>query len=269
MAPSETPFDLRWRAFGISFRVHPSFWIFMLIFGYLFVRAYHPRAMETTNTLLAYLALWVGCAFASILIHELGHVTLGRIFGAHSNILLYSMGGLAIGNFDVLARWQRIGVSLAGPAAGFSLCGLAWVLPGAIMRYDPVFLPNHRWVFDAFVFLFIQNLFWNLFNLVPIIPLDGGMVMREVVTGVFPSQGMRLAYGFSFLIAGSIAVYSLLAAWRNTGGERPIPYPPLDPVFNAFMFGMFAFSSFTTMRALEEQARQSRRRWSDYEEREW
>src|SRR5947209_9735069 len=72
-----TPFDLHWRLFGIDFRVHPSFWLVNLLFGYFYVR-YVPDA---DNRLLPYLGLWLLCAFVSILVHELGHVTAGRLFG--------------------------------------------------------------------------------------------------------------------------------------------------------------------------------------------
>src|SRR5205807_7694183 len=93
--PSAGPFDLRWRVFGTSFRVKPSFWIANLLFGYFYVTAFR-RAEER---LFAYLGLWLLCAFVSILLHELGHVIVARIFGASSNVVLHAMGGLAIGAF--------------------------------------------------------------------------------------------------------------------------------------------------------------------------
>jgi Zn-dependent protease len=213
---------------------------------------------------IAYLALWVVCAFFSILVHELGHVVMGRIFRARSDIVLYSMGGLAIGDFGKLARWQRILVSLAGPGAGFSLCLVAYLVPGFLQRHDQALINvnDHKWIGDVLFFLFLMNLVWNLFNLLPIIPLDGGMVMLEVVSGVLPSGGMRFAYGLSFLLAGLVAVYSLIVFLRPG-----LPFPPLDPLFNVIMFGMLAFSNFNTMRGLGESARP--RRHSDYEEKDW
>ena len=80
MAPNPTPFDLRWRLFGIAFRVHPSFWLFSVLFGYMFLRGAPPGTRHADH-LVFYLALWVACTFVSILIHELGHVVMGRLFG--------------------------------------------------------------------------------------------------------------------------------------------------------------------------------------------
>ena len=70
---------------------------------------------------MPYLVLWIICVFVSILIHEMGHVLMGRLFGAEGHIVLYSFGGLAIGSKRLADRWQRIAVSFAGPLAQFIL----------------------------------------------------------------------------------------------------------------------------------------------------
>jgi Zn-dependent protease len=280
MAATRSPLDLHWRLFGIDFRVHPSFWLINLLFGYLYVQ----NLRHWQDRKIAYLAIWLGAAFVSILVHELGHVTAARIFGVRSNIHLYWMGGLAMGNFEQLRRWQRIIVSAAGPAFGLGLFAFVeWVLPRLVDAYDPSIRSNpNRW-YDiianpAHLFeegdrelvgslpgiLIIMNLIWNLFNLLPIIPLDGGMIMREVVTIIFPRRGLWLAYGLSFLFAGSIAFYSLLAMWR------PVPYYPrrLDPLFMALVFAWIAIGSFSTMQSLAP-AEPEQKRWREYEEKDW
>lgn len=274
MALSPTPFDLHWRLFGIDFRVQPWFWIVNLFFGYLYVEIFRGSDQH----MLAYLGLWLACAFVSILLHELGHVITGRICGERSNIILHGMGGVAIGHFERLKRWQRIAVSAAGPAFGFALFAfIEWGLRGPAFALFPSLMTN-RWfaVVTAPIGLFregqefgppgmlvIMNLIWNAFNLVPIIPLDGGMIMREVVTGIFPRRGLWLAYGFSFLLAGSVAFYSLLVYIRPG-----LWYPPIHPGFSALMFGMMAFSSFSAIRTIEA-AEPSPKRWRHYEERDW
>src|SRR5207302_5403914 len=63
---------------------------------------------------VSYLLIWIACTFVSILIHELGHVFMGRLFGSHGHIVLYSFGGLAIGSSALRSRWQRIAVYFAG-----------------------------------------------------------------------------------------------------------------------------------------------------------
>ena len=87
MEPSQTPYDLRWRMFGVPVRVHPRFWLVSVIMGW-----------NTVHEGFQYLLIWVACSFASILIHEFGHVAMGQIFGSRGHIVLYGFGGLAIGS---------------------------------------------------------------------------------------------------------------------------------------------------------------------------
>ena len=55
--------------------------------------------------------------------------------------------------------------------------------------------------------LVVLNLFLNVFNLIPVIPLDGGQIMREVISIIIPRYGVWLAYGLSFLLAGTIQCF--------------------------------------------------------------
>ena len=98
--PGPTPFDLRFRLFGTDVRVHPFFWLITILFGWSWLLEVLPG-----NGLIE-VALWVACAFFSILLHEFGHVWMGRAFGSHGHIVLHGMGGLAIGSAEVPYRWQ-------------------------------------------------------------------------------------------------------------------------------------------------------------------
>jgi len=280
-APSPGPFDLHWRLFGVDFRVKPAFWLVNLLFGYFYVTIFQG----VDKHLFAYLGLWLACAFVSILVHELGHVITGRLFGARSNIVLQGMGGMAIGDFPRLKSWQRILVSAAGPAFGLALFAIVnYGLSPLASKFDSQFgfqTPSAEWgrvvagrMYLPFIdegvgfrppgMLLIMNLIWNLFNLIPIIPLDGGMIMSEIVSMIVPRHGMRLAYGFSFLLAGTITVYSIIAYMR----PGSVPFPPLHPGFNAFMFGMMAYECFTTLQSLQP-ADTPARRHREYEEKDW
>jgi hypothetical protein len=97
MDPGQTPYDLRWRMLGTDVRVSPWFWLVSAIMGW--------SAMEQG---VVYLVLWIACVFVSILVHEFGHVLMGRVFGTDGHIVLYSFGGLAIGSSDLLKRRRLI-----------------------------------------------------------------------------------------------------------------------------------------------------------------
>src|SRR5262245_48041042 len=79
LEPPATPYDLRFQLFGTPVRVHPLFWLVSAILGWPFIEAG-----------LIYLALWVFCSFLSILLHEFGHIWMGKLFGSDGYIVLYS-----------------------------------------------------------------------------------------------------------------------------------------------------------------------------------
>jgi stage IV sporulation protein FB len=267
LEPAPTPLDLKWRLFGVRFRVHPSFWVIAAIFGMMGTNGVQRQDM------LVYILMWMLTMFISVLVHELGHVIAGRIFGEPGHIVLYSFGGYTMGSYDQLQRWQRILVAIAGPVAGllfliainffdytywnygvlgsFGLDLSALRVPTCLMdRIDPNFWLKHSWYRTLFADLVLMNLFWSLVNLLPVIPLDGGNILREVCTGAAPRSGLRLALGLSFLIAGLVAVYSGFKLMR-----ADLPYPPLDPTFNIILFGLLAFQNYNALRAVEMQQR--------------
>jgi stage IV sporulation protein FB len=188
----------------------------------------------------------------------LGHVVAGRLSGQPGHIVLYSFGGLAIGNYHYVQSWQRILIYAAGPGAGFILYGLVFLFDRyALLHIDPTF--NMPYLHLAVYMLRFMNLFWSLLNLIPVFPLDGGQISREVCTLFSRRDGFRFSLGLSFLLAGAIAVYSLIVM------NRPgLPYPPFDPMFNIIMFGLLAVQSFQMMKAVEHE----QRRW-EHDEDPW
>lgn len=100
-----------------------------------------------------------------------------------------------------LGRLQSIGISLAGPFAGFLLGVL--VLSGAaalgIDRPSP-FVGADAPLIDVIVGASIWvNLYWGAVNLLPILPLDGGNVVRSLLPGDAEMRD-RLAAGVSLAV---------------------------------------------------------------------
>jgi Zn-dependent protease len=249
LEPQRTPYDLNFRIFGIPVRVHPMFWLLSAIFGWGYIRLG-----------LQFVLLWVACTFVSILLHELGHVLMGQAFGCRGHIVLYSFGGLAIGSNQERHRWQRIAVSLAGPLAGLLLFGLVWLFREGLMpdvaqqREQPVLASVVR-------MLLFMNFAWSLLNLLPIWPLDGGQISRELLSGVANRNGVQLSLGISLLVSGVLAIHFLMASYDNPllpFLER-IPYVDrLDPIFSAVFFALLALQSFQLLQQLH-----SEQRWHD------
>ncbi len=238
--PAETPYDLRWWMFGVHVRVHPLFWLLSVLLGW--------GAYSGPNGSLAFLAIWVGCVFASILLHEFGHVLMGQLFGARGHIVLYSFGGLAIGSNNLSRRWQRILVLLAGPGIQLVFCailfGLLFVVPRMIVTtaWGPYAL-------EALGDLLEINLFWPLLNLLPVFPLDGGQISREVCQAVSPQRGGAFALGLSMLVAAAIAIHAFL------GPRSPLPAYIPSGQYMALLFALLAVNSFQGLMVENERQR--------------
>ncbi len=118
--------------------------------------------------------LWGLVIFGSILVHEMGHALAGRALGVEpKGIVLHGFGGLCMYDRPMSAG-KGLLVTLAGPGAGLLLGGLAFVIGRVVSIPGPLL----GW-------LVLTNVFWSLFNLLPMLPLDGGMAVRhglELVT---------------------------------------------------------------------------------------
>jgi Zn-dependent protease len=269
MEPGETAWDLRWQMFGIPVRVHPMFWLVTAIMG-----------SSALRMGAQYLLIWIACVFVSILIHELGHVTMGRLFGAHGHIVLYGFGGLAIGSSQLDSRLRRIAVYFAGPLAGFLFLG---AILGFLWLRDPELFPvylnlvklnlgiplemdegfgilmaqvilQHRVQYFVVGDLIFINLLWGLVNLLPVWPLDGGQISRDVCTGISPDRGMEFSLGISLVAAGLLAVHCVMAL----NGRPFLPINLGGSIYSALFFGLLALQSFQLMQQVHAE-----RRWAD------
>ncbi len=129
---------------------------------------------------------------ACLVFHEYGHVRAMKYFGMRTKgiYLVPFLGGLALSDEKINTRWQDVVISIMGPCFGFILSliflGVYWVTD------------SHFWAAIA-----VFNAFLNLFNLLPILPLDGGHVLKSVSFSMNSRVGMMLCVG---TIVGGIAV---------------------------------------------------------------
>jgi Zn-dependent protease len=208
----------------------------------------------------AFLLAWIVCAFVSVLIHELGHVFMGRLFGSHGHIVLYSFGGLAIGSSALRNRWQRIAVYFAGPLAGFLLYGLVHWPAGQIPDTANALL------IEAIDDLVVINLFWGIINLFPVWPLDGGQISRDVLDWLLRANGIRVSLGISIVVAGLLAFIALVNTYSTLPElVRAIPYLRLvRGGYMALLFGCLAFNSYQILQ-VEGRRKPWDREWHDWD----
>jgi Zn-dependent protease len=243
--PAPTPYDLHFRLFGVSVRVHPLFWLVSVLLGW--------NAYARPGGSLGFLAVWVVSVFLSVLLHEFGHVLVGWLFGSKGQIVLYSFGGLAIGSNNLYPRWQRILVLLAGPGIQF----LFWGLIALFLSVNPDFedlrhspQEAHKYLYWFVNFLWQINLFWPILNLLPVFPLDGGQITREICEAISPQGGVSFSLGLSMVVAGFLGIHSLIAT-RDTA---LLPWLPAGDIFFGLMFVSLAVTSYQGLQ-IESQRR--------------
>ncbi len=220
----QTPYDLTFPLFGIPVRVLPWFWLVAVLLGYSTVH-FGPQ----------YLLAWVGVVFVSILVHELGHALVAMLFGYPPRIFLYQFGGLAMFtpgyNFT---QGRSILISLAGPGAGFLLAGAVYLLIPVLMRVGIMETAGRGLSLSSFVVgqLLYVNVWWGLLNLLPVLPLDGGHICRDVCTSMNVRAGERWATMIALVTAACVAV------WAYREGETYI----------AILFGVMAWQNYEQLR---------------------
>ena len=183
---------------GIDIRVHVTFPLILiwaaLQFGWLTGGGVEGAIFGVIVILLL---------FTIVTLHELGHSAAALRFGVPvKNIVLLPIGGVAQLERIPENPRQELIIAAAGPAVNF---GLALILLLVALPFNlpltdisgllsgPVTLS----LANIFTFIFVQNIFLALFNLIPAFPLDGGRMLRALLA-------MRLPYARATAVAAAV-----------------------------------------------------------------
>lgn len=175
---------------SIPLKISPAFFVTAGLIGFL-------NSYSFIGTLV-----WIGIIFISVLFHELGHALTARIFGQSARIELIAFGGLTIPEGPKLSQWKEFVVIFMGPLFGFLLFVFA-----SIMLQFPYGTAFIRGVLEKIRYV---NLFWTFVNLLPILPLDGGQLVRVVLDWIFGPKSLKWALYLSFFFAAILSVISFL-----------------------------------------------------------
>lgn len=124
-----------------------------------------------------------GVLFGSVLLHELGHALMARHLNVPiAGIEMHFFGGAAKMSDAPRTANDEVAIAAAGPAVSFALGGFGLVL-ASLTGWG--FLSLVGWV----------NMILGAFNLIPALPMDGGRILRALLTRKY-----------SFIAATEIAV---------------------------------------------------------------
>ena len=189
------------RILGSEVRIHVTFVLFLVWIGV--ARYFEGGTAAALDGILLILAI-----FACVLAHEYGHALAARRYGIQTpDITLLPIGGVARLERMPEKPGQEIVVALAGPAVNVIIALILMLVVGT--RADMESLATLESPQTSLLAqLAALNLFLVLFNLIPAFPMDGGRVLRAVLsiwrgpveaTNIAARIGQGLAFVFGFL----------------------------------------------------------------------
>ena len=161
---------------GMPIIIHYSFIVMVIAFSILLYLNAGIMGALTVLYLFFIIAM-------SVLLHEMGHVVVAKKFGLETGkVVLYPIGGIAFLKGDPAHTGHEIEIALAGPAVNFALAVIGLII----------------FKFTGHSEFFLFNILMGIFNLFPAYPMDGGRVLRSILSKKF---GFMLATKISMFVS--------------------------------------------------------------------
>jgi len=190
---------------GIGLFIH---WTFSLLI--LFIVYVNYKAGQNATQIL-WSVLFVLCIFLTVLLHELGHALTAKKYNIKTkDITLLPIGGLARLERLPEKPSEELMVAFAGPLVNIALAfitSLFITIPNTSEELVAQ-LANGVNSNNFFINFYLVNFVLAFFNLIPAFPMDGGRVLRALLsyklerhlaTKIAARIGQVLAVGFIFL----------------------------------------------------------------------
>ena len=149
------------------------FWKFKFVLAAVFKFKIFTTSASMLVSLAAYAWIW-GWRFAAgfillLLVHELGHYLEARRQGLDvgAPVFIPFLGAAILLKDNPLDAWREFQIAIAGPILGSIGAAVVWFV-------------GERQDSDLLVALGFTGFFLNLFNLLPVVPLDGGRIAAAI-----------------------------------------------------------------------------------------
>ncbi|MBC7691908.1 MAG: site-2 protease family protein [Methylotenera sp.] len=140
--------------------------------------------------------------FASVAIHEYGHVFVARMQGVKvKGITLMMLGGVSEMEKMPERKYAEFALAIIGPLVSFALAGLLFFVKVHTTSPDLIFYCH--WLGSA-------NLMLAIFNVLPAFPLDGGRALRSLLAAHFgKTRATQLSTGVSTAFAFALGLWAM------------------------------------------------------------
>ncbi len=188
------------RAFGVPIRFHFTF-VLLLVF-LIFVGVGGKQSAATTS-------IYVIALFGSVLVHEICHAVVARLYGLHTReIVMFPIGGVSRLESQPKAR-QELLIALAGPASNLIIGVALLAVQGNFLPIEKLTEPTDANLVERIA---IGNLLLGVFNLLPAYPMDGGRILRSLIALRKPEdEATQIAASAGRFLGIAMGLFGLLS----------------------------------------------------------
>jgi Zn-dependent protease/predicted transcriptional regulator len=190
------------RILGVPIRLH---FTFILLLAFLLLTGLGGR------TSAGYVVYVAGLCM-SVLLHELGHAWVSKQYGIPTTeIVMFPIGGVS--RLGRRARpAEELWIALAGPTVNLVLAVILYFVATSgnpILNLTSLDRPTDD---NLATQLFLGNLALAGFNLLPAFPMDGGRILRAILSRFkSEAEATRIASLAGRMLAISLALYAMLS----------------------------------------------------------
>ena len=198
---------------GIPLRIQPSWLFAVVLFTVIFQSDYAASAEVDVGRSWGLGLLTTLLLFTSVLLHELGHALMALREGVKVlSITLFHLGGIARVERECPTPLGNLRIAAAGPLVSLLLALVMFLGAGALSPEQPLLSTLLTQVASL-------NLVLGLFNLLPGLPLDGGLILKALVWKISGSRerGVQVASASGRALSILMIVLGGLILWRGGG----------------------------------------------------
>lgn len=225
------------RLFGVPVYVTPSWAVVALLITVMFAPTVGYSIPEIGTGKYAVSFAFAVLLYGSVLIHEFGHaLTAMRLGLPVRRITLQLLGGVTEMDGQAPTPRREFSIAVAGPMLSLLLGVGAWAaihalggdpggLTGPSAAADPTESVSMRITLELLDALMYANIVVGLFNLLPGLPLDGGIMLRSAlwaITGRTKTATVAAGWVGRGLAVVVFFIPMLIDAARNDGQVRPL-----------------------------------------------